>query len=149
LLFREGWPVNKKQILRLYRLEGLQLMMRIRRRKHMCLHRGPVQQSTGPGERWSMDFVHDQLLNRRPFRMLTVVDQLSRKSPLIEVDFSMSGHKVAAALGRRLADGPMPISLTEDHGTEFTSTALEEWAWQRGIKLDFTQPGKPMDNGNV
>ena len=61
----------------------------------------------------------------------------------------MSGLKVAAALDRRLADGPLPISLTVDHGTEFTSKALEEWAWQRGIKLDFTRPGKPMDNGHI
>ena len=76
-------------------------------------------------------------------------DQLSRESPLIEVDFSMSGHKVADALDRRLADGPVPVSLTVDHGTEFTSKALEEWAWQRGIKLDFTRPGKPMDNGHI
>ena len=149
MLRREGWPVNKKRVRRLYRLEGLQLRTRIRRRKHMCLHRGPVPQPTAPGERWSMDFVHDQLLDGRPFRMLTVVDQLSRERPLIEVDFSMSGHKVAAALDRRLADGPLPISLTVDHGTEFTSKALEEWAWQRGIKLDFTRPGKPMDNGHI
>src|SRR6056297_3289567 len=59
MLRREDWPVNKKRIRRLYRLEGLQLRMRIRRRKHMCLHRGPVPQPTAPGERWSMDFVHD------------------------------------------------------------------------------------------
>ena len=147
MLRREGWPVNKKRVRRLYRLEGLQL--RIRRRKHMCLHRGPVPKPSAPGERWSMDFVHDQLLDGRPFRMLTAVDQLSRESPLIEVDFSMSGQKVAEALDSRLMDGSVPVSLTVDHGTEFTSKALEEWAWRRGIKLDFTRPGKPMDNGYI
>lgn len=73
-----------------------------------------------------MDFVHDQILNRRPFRMLTAVDPLSRESPFIEVDLSMSGHKVAAALDRRIADDPLPISLTVDHGTEFLLKALEE-----------------------
>jgi putative transposase len=147
MLRREGWLVNKKRVRRLYRLEGLQL--RIRRRKHMCLHRGPVPKPSAPGERWSMDFVHDQLLDGRPFRMLTAVDQLSRESPLIEVDFSMSGQKVAEALDSRLMDGSVPVSLTVDHGTEFTSKALEEWAWRRGIKLDFTRPGKPMDNGHI
>jgi putative transposase len=149
MLRREGWHVNKKRVRRLYRLEGLQLRMRIRRRKHMCLHRGPVPQPAAPGERWSMDFVHDQLFDGRPFRMLTVVDQLSRESPLIEVDFSLTGHKVSAALDRLLGTGPAPVSLTVDHGTEFTSKALEEWAWQRGIQLDFTRPGKPMDNGHI
>ena len=149
LLRREGWQVNKKRIRRLYRLEGLQLRMRMRRRKHMCLHRGPVPVPAAPDERWSMDFVHDQLLNGRPFRILTVIDQLSRESPLIEVDFSMSGQKVADALEGCLAARPTPLSLTVDHGTEFTSKALEEWAWRRGLKLDFIRPGKPTENGHI
>ena len=95
MLRREGWKVNTKRVHRLYRLEGLQLRMRVRRRKHMCLHRGPVPTATRVQERWSMDFVHDQLINGRPFRMLTVVDQWSRQSPLLEVGFAMSGQVVA------------------------------------------------------
>jgi putative transposase len=39
MLRREGWPVNKKRVYRWYRLEGLQIRMRVRRRKHMCVHR--------------------------------------------------------------------------------------------------------------
>jgi putative transposase len=68
---------------------------------------------------------------------------------LIEIDFSMTGQKVAEALNRRLLDGAVPISPTVDHGTEFTCKALEEWAWQRGVKLDFTRPGKPTDNSHI
>ena len=60
MLRREGWPVNKKRVYRWYRLEGLQIRMRVRRRKHMCLHRGPVPQAQRTHERWSADFVHDQ-----------------------------------------------------------------------------------------
>jgi len=44
---------------------------------------------------------------------------------------------------------PAPASITVDHGTEFTSKALEAWAWRRGVKLDFTHPGKPMENGHI
>lgn len=149
LLRREGWPVNKKRVRRLYRLEGLQLRLRVRRRKHMCLHRGPVPAPSSPHERWSMDFVHDQLFDGRPIRILTVIDQLSRESPLIEVDFSMSGQKVASALERYVTQYSAPLSLTVDHGTEFTSKALEEWAWRRNVKLDFIRPGKPMENGHI
>jgi putative transposase len=149
MLRREGWPVNKKRVRRLYRLDGLQLRMRIRRRKHMCLHRGPVPVPSAPHERWSMDFVHDQLFDGRPFRILTVVDQLSRESPLIEVGFAMSGQRVAEAIDRRPADVPLPVSITVDHGTEFTSKALEDWAWRHGVKLDFIRPGKPMENGYI
>ena len=61
LLCREGWPVNKKRVRRLYRPDGLQLRMRVRRRKHIALHRGPAPTPAGPTERWSMDFVHDAL----------------------------------------------------------------------------------------
>ena len=149
MLRREGWAVNKKRVRRLYRLDGLQLRARIRRRKHMCLHRGPVPVPSTPHERWSMDFVHDQLFDGRPFRILTVIDQLSRESPLVEVDFSMSGQSVAEALEARIVDMPAPVSITVDHGTEFTSKALEDWAWRRGVKLDFIRPGKPTENGHI
>jgi putative transposase len=96
-----------------------------------------------------MDFVHDQLFRGRPFRILTVVDQLSRKSPLIEIDFAMSGQRVADALEKRTADTLAPVSITVDHGSEFTSKALEDWAWRRGVKLDFIRPGKAMENGHI
>ena len=149
MLRREGWPVNKKRVRRLYRLEGLQLRMRMRRRKHMCLHRGVVPQAQRTHERWSMDFVHDQLFGGRPFRMLTVIDQFSRQSPLIEPGFAFGGREVVAALDRIIVHTGTPLSITVDHGTEFTSKALEEWAYQRGVKLDFTHPGKPMENGHI
>jgi putative transposase len=68
---------------------------------------------------------------------------------LIEVAFSFSGEKVAAALERLVMDTGSPVSITVDHGTEFTSIALEEWAYGRGVKLDFTRPGKPTDNGHI
>jgi putative transposase len=62
-----------------------------------------------------MDFVHDQLIDGRPIRMLTVVDQLSRQCPLIEIVFSFSGEKVAAALERLVMDTGSPVSITVDH----------------------------------
>ena len=100
-------------------------------------------------ERWSMDFVHDQLFDGRPFRMLTVVDQFSRQCPLIEPRFSFGGQDVAAAPDRAVAQCATPASITVDHGTEFTSRSLEDWACRRGVKLDFIRPGKPMGNGHV
>jgi putative transposase len=150
LLRREGWTVNHKRVRRLYRLEGLQLRMRVRRRKHIALHRGPTPTPTGPTERWSMDFVYDALADGRQFRVLTVVDQWSRESPLLEVATAMSGRTVADALDRVLGGrGAIPRSITVDHGTEFTSRALEDWAYQRGVQLDFIRPGKPVENAFI
>jgi putative transposase len=150
LLRREGWAVNHKRVRRLYRLQGLQLRMRVRRRKHWALHRGPAPIPVGPAERWSMDFVHDALADGRPFRVLTVVDQWSRQSPMLEVSSSLSGQAVADALDRVLrATAMMPRSITVDHGTEFTSRALEDWAYSRGVQLDFIHPGKPVENAFI
>jgi putative transposase len=148
LLRREGWPVNKKRVRRLYRLEGLQLRMRVRRRKHIALHRGPAPLPIGPTERWSMDFVHDALADGRPFRVLTVVDQWSRQSPILEVACSLSGATVGLALDRALP-AVAPRSITVDHGTEFMSRALEDWAYRRGVQLDFIRPGKPVENAFI
>ena len=149
LLRREGWRVNRKRVRRLYRLDGLQLRMRVRRRKHMALHRGPAPVPASPRERWSMDFVHDTLADGRPFRILTVVDNWSRWSPVVEVGFRMSGASVSAALDRVLGDGQGPRSITVDHGTEFQSRALEDWAYRRGVQLDFIRPGKPVENAFI
>ena len=96
-----------------------------------------------------MDFVHDALADGRQFRVLTVVDQWSRHSPILEVDSSMSGVTVSAALDRVLARGPAPRSITVDHGTEFMSRALEDWAYRRGVQLDFIRPGRPVENAFI
>lgn len=149
LLRREGWHVNRKRVRQLYRLEGLQVRMRVRRRKHQALHRGRAPVPAAPGERWSMDFVHDQPADGRPFRVLTVVDHWSRQSPVLEPALSLTGRDVAAALDRTIGSGPPPRSITVDHGTEFQSRALEDWAWRRGVQLDFIRPGKPTENAYI
>jgi putative transposase len=115
----------------------------------MALHRRPAPVPAGPTERWSMDFVHDALADGRSFRVLTVVDRWSRQSPVLEVASSMSGVTVGAALDRALGGSTAPRSITVDHGTEFQSRAMEDWAWQRGVQLDFIRPGKPAENAFI
>ena len=149
LLRREGWLINRKRVRRLYRLDGLQLRMRVRRRKHIALHRGPAPIPAGPTERWSMDFVHDTLADGRPFRILTVGDNWSRHSPVLEAGFRMTGETVSQVLDRVLSPRVVPRSITVDHGTEFQSRALEDWAYRRGVQLDFIRPGKPVENAFI
>jgi putative transposase len=96
-----------------------------------------------------MDFVHDTLADGRPFRILTVVDNWSRQSPVLEAGFRMSGEAVGQALDRVLGEGPGPRSITVDHGTEFQSRALEDWAYRQGVQLDFIRPGKPVENAFI
>jgi len=98
LLQRESWHINVKRVHRLYCLEGLQVRMRRRRKKRLSLHRGIPAPASGVNERWSMDFVHDQLSNGLAFRVLTVIDNWSRESVLLEVGFRLTGQSVIDAL---------------------------------------------------
>src|SRR5260221_10327203 len=119
--------------------------MRVRGRKHMCLHRGVVPQAPRTPERWSMDFVHDQLFNVRPFPILTVVYRFNRQRALLEPRLSFGGQDVVAALERAIARAGTPVSITVDHGTEFTSRALEDWAYRRGRLHSFIPPKKTTE----
>jgi putative transposase len=96
-----------------------------------------------------MDFVADTLLDGRRFRTLTVIDNWSRHSQLIEVDFTLTGTKVVAALEHVAKRSGYPQMITADNGSEFASKALDAWVYDHGIKLDFIHPGKPVENAVI
>jgi putative transposase len=100
-LHGEGWFVNRKRVRRLYRLEGLQLRQVPAAETHGVASGGGAR-SAAQAQRWSMDFVHDQLFDGRPFRILTLVDHWSRESVLLECGFSLGGRDVAQALERAI-----------------------------------------------
>lgn len=148
LLRREGWAVNKKRVHRIYREEGLTVRLRRRRKRASHLRVVPPRPSQA-NERWSMDFVADTLLDGRRFRTLTVVDNWSRHSQLIEADFTLTGSKVVSALERVAKQIGYPKMITVDNGSEFASKALDAWAYEHGVKLDFIRPGKPVENAVI
>lgn len=148
LLQREGWTVNHKRVERLYRQEGLSLR-RKRRRKSASHLRVVLPAPSRLNERWSMDFVADSLVNGRRFRALTIVDDHSRESVAIEADFSLTGERVARVLERLAQTRGLPNIITVDNGPEFAGKALDAWAYQRGIKLHFIRPGKPVENAYI
>jgi putative transposase len=125
MLRREGWKDGRNRVHRLYCLEGLQVRMRRRRTKRLSLHRGAVPKPIAANQYWSMDFVHDQLATSRKFRVLTVIDQWSRESVLLETQFALTGQSVVDALETLSRTRPLPKAITVDHGTEFTSKALD------------------------
>lgn len=149
LLVREGWRVGRNRVHRLYKLEGLQVRMRVRRRKRISLHRGPVPVATSGGQYWAMDFVHDQLSSGRKFRVLTVIDKWHRLCVTLQADHALTGQSVVDALNEIAQERELPYAITVDHGTEFTSKVLDEWCYLRGVKLDFIRPGKPTENSFI
>jgi putative transposase len=146
LLRREGMVVNHKRVYRLYREERLSL--RRRKRKRLTSEgRGPGGPASGPDEVWSLDFMSDALAPGRRLKLLTVVDTFSRESLAIEVDTSISGERVARVLDRIIAErGAQPEEIVMDNGPEMTSRALDQWAYERGVRLRFIAPGKPVQN---
>ena len=145
LLVREGWAVNHKRIQRIYSEE--KLAVRRKRRKRVAqTARQPRVLPEGPNERWSMDFMADSLATGRGFRTLNVVDDFTRECLAIEVDTSLSGERVTRVLDRLIERRGQPESLVMDNGPEFASRALDAWAYERGIQLDFIRPGKPIEN---
>jgi len=84
---------------RIYEEEGLQVRHGKRRRRAV-VPRTPMPAPTRANERCSMDFVRDTLGDRRVFRSLTLVDDRTRECPAIEVDFSLTGTRVAQVLDR-------------------------------------------------
>ena len=92
-----------------------------------------------------MDIVHDTLADSHPYRILTVVDHWSRSSPVLEARFRKSGEIVSQILDRGLEDRPGPHSITVDHGTEFQSRVLEDWASQRASNSTSFARGNPWN----
>lgn len=111
MLKREGWEVGKKRVYRLYRLEGLQLRMKVKRRKRISLQRGRPTPATGPNQQWSMDFVHDQMLDGRAFRVLMVIDQWGRESVSLEANFRLTGRCVGNALDEAAIERGWPQAI--------------------------------------
>lgn len=148
LLRRELGPVNHKRVYRLYRAAGLSVRRRPRKRV-AATSRPPAVASSTIGTAWSVDFTHDSLTSGRRFRTLNIIDRVSRVCHAIEVDTSLPSTRVIQVFERVAATVGQPHEIRVDNGPEFISRALDGWAYQRGITLDFTRPGKPTDNGHI
>ncbi len=146
LLRREVWGVNRKRVYRLYREEGLQVRTKKRRKKLATRVRASQSEATSRDARWSMDFVSDQLVGGRQFRVLTLVDLYSRECLALRAGFSLKRGDVAAVLDGLKRNGRKPKTITVDNGSEFTSKELDTWSYLNDVKLDFIRPGKPVEN---
>lgn len=147
MLRNEGWKVNHKRIERLYRLEKLALR-RKRRRKLSVVRQAPVR-AEAPMECIAIDFMSDATTGGRKLRGLTSVDEYSKLCPIAVVGFSLTGQDVVRALNRIAVEHGLPKRLRMDNGPEFRSKAVIEWALERGVRLEYIQPGKPTQNAFI
>ena len=147
LLEREGWQVNHKRVYRLYVEEKLSLR-RKRGRKRSTV-RQPLAEPAAANQVWSVDFMTDALSSGRRFRMLNIVDDYTRECLAIEVDTSLSGARVVRVLEELKKQRGLPQQIRSDNGPEFVSRAVDQWAYEQGLRWHTIQPGRPMENGYV
>lgn len=146
LLRRDGEPSGINRIYRLYREEGLTVRKRRARRRAVGT-RAPLLVAAKANERWSLDFVHDQFACGRRFRILNIVDDVTRECLAAIPDTSISGRRVARELTVLIERRGKPGMIVSDHGTEFTSNVMLAWAQENRVTWHFIAPGKPMQNG--
>jgi len=148
LLQREGDPSCVNRVYRLYREEGLAVRKRRARRRAVGT-RAPILVEARPNARWSLDFVHDQFACGRRFRVLNIVDDVTRECLGAIPDTSISGRRVARELTDIIAWRGKPGMIVSDNGTELTANAILVWCKDHKIDWHYIAPGKPMQNGYV
>ena len=148
LLRREGESSGINRIYRLYRQEGLTVRKRRARRKAVGV-RAPIPVEAKPNARWSLDFVYDQFANGRRFRVLNIVDDVTKECLGAIPGTSISGRRVARELTVIVERRGKPGSIVSDNGTEFTCNAMLAWCKNTGIDWHFIAPGKPIQNAFV
>ena len=146
LLKREGWHINAKRVYRLYCAANLHLRSKRPKRRRSAAHRQQRPDVAQTNDCWTMDFVSDALFDGRRVRALTVIDQHTRECLAIHADQSIRGEQVVAVLKHLAARHGVPKRVQTDNGSEFASRAFDKWAYEQGVTLDFSRPGRPTDN---
>lgn len=146
LLKREGVVVNLKRTRRIYRKLALQLNRRKRRTKGPAVVRVPRPKARSINEVWSFDFVMDRTEDGRRLKCLTVVDDFSKRSPGVWVDYSITSFELTRYFDSL---GQLPKGLRCDNGPEMSSKEFLDWAYRRGIEVEYIEPGKPIQNAYI
>jgi putative transposase len=144
----KGYRWNHKRVYRIYR--ELELNLRIKPRKRIVREKPePLAVPEAINQCWSMDFMHDQLVDGRSFRLLNIIDDFNREALAMDIDLSLPAERVVRALEQVIEWRGKPTAIRSDNGPEYVGKTLTEWAQKNGIRLDYIQPGKPQQNAYI
>jgi len=149
LLRREGFEVNAKRVQRIRREEGLSVSKRQRRMKRLGVSTAVRQRAGTVNEVWSWDFVEDQTENGTRFRILSLIDEYSRRCLAVHVAWSIRAVNVITVVEAAIERHGRPRHLRSDNGPEFIAYAIQDWLKQNGIKTIYIKPGSPWENGHI
>ncbi|MCX2481856.1 IS3 family transposase, partial [Pedobacter sp. MC2016-15] len=144
----QGYKWNYKRVRRVYLLLGLNQRRKGRKRLPKRV-KNPLVRPSAPLQMWSIDFMSDVLTNGRKFRTLNVIDDYNREAIAIEVAHSMPAIRVTELLERIIQEQGKPKTIRTDNGPEFISKEFNTWCNTRNIEIQYTQPGRPMQNGYI
>lgn len=149
LLRVEGWQVNHKRVERIWRQEGLKVPKKQPKRKRLYLNDGSCirLRACWQNHVWSYDFVADRLADGSKIRMLTVIDEYTRKCLAIRVARRLKSHEVLDVLSDLFITEGMPDFIRSDNGSEFTAQSLRDWLKALGVRTAYIEPGSPWENG--
>jgi transposase InsO family protein len=144
-----GWRVNHKRVERIWRQEGLKVPQKHKKRGRLYLNDGSCirLRPCWRNQVWAYDFVADKLLNGKSFRMLTVIDEYSRKCLAIRVARSLKSDDVLDVLSDLFMTEGIPDYIRSDNGGEFTAHTLKQWLGKLKLKTAYIEPGSPWENG--
>ena len=149
LLRMEGWHVNHKRVERIWRREGLKVPAKQPKRGRLWLNDGSCirLRPCWPNHVWAYDFVQARTHDGRSFRMLTVIDEFTRKCLAIEVSRRLRSDDVLHVLAELMVRHGAPDHIRSDNGSEFTARAVREWLTKLDVKTLYIEPGSPWENG--
>jgi putative transposase len=149
IIRRDGMAINHKRTERLYRELKLSLRRKNKKKRYRSEVRIKPDSATAINQVWAMDFVNDNLVGGRKVKGLTLVDTHSKINHILEFDFSLTGARVVQFLEYATLVEGSPGAIQVDNGPEFICMALDKWAFEKGVKLYFSRPGKPTDNAYI
>lgn len=147
-LRRKDYSCNHKRLYRVYTMLKLNVRRKVKRRIPERI-KEPLHVPDSINCGWSMDFMCDSLVDGRRFRLLNIIDDYNRESLAVEIDTSLPALRVIRTLQRLIEMRSKPETIRVDNGPEFISDKLHQWCEDRKIRLQFIQPGKPMQNAFV
>ena len=145
------WNEEHCSARRVYRIYcELALNLRIKPRRRLKRHAPePLKEPIRANQVWSLDFMHDQLIDGRKYRLLNVIDDYRREGLAIEAGFSLPTIRVIRTLNQLLEWREKPLVIRCDNGPEFISYEFVRWATEQGIRIEYIQPGKPQQNAYI
>jgi putative transposase len=141
------YEMSERRACQVIRADRKMVRYRSRRQDDLELRMRPELAEAKPNARWSVDFVHDQCGSGRRFRILIVIDDVTKECLAAVADTSISGRRVARELAEIVRRRGKPDLIVSDHGTESTSNAMLAWTQAAGFAWHFIAPRKPMKNG--